>query len=131
MVARRYDELECWQLANELKLKVYALTARSNVRKDLEFCQQIRGSGRSATSNMAEGFGRFQPGDFARFLDIARASLLETHNHLNDAVDLGYLSSSECRELCLLADRATGATTNLARYLRQCKRRPKRQEPRT
>jgi four helix bundle protein len=117
MVAKHYRELVCWQLSNELKLKVYAFTARTPASNDFKYCNQVRDSARSATRNIAEGFGRFQPLDFARFLQIARASLAETHNHLGDALDLSYLTSSECEEMIRLADRAAGATTRLLQYL--------------
>jgi hypothetical protein len=43
---------------------------------------------------------------------------METHNHLGDALDLKYLTAATCKELQHLADRATGATTELMKYLR-------------
>ena len=109
----------CWQLASALKKEVYALTDRAGVKADFKFCQQVRDSARSAPSNIAEGFARFRPADFARFLEIARASLAETHNHLLDARDLTYLSDEDHAALSLMADRASGATTRLLLYLRQ------------
>jgi four helix bundle protein len=121
MVARHYQDLVCWQLANELKRRVYAFIARSTVARDFEYCDQIRGSARSAPRNIAEGFGRYRPAEFARFLLIARASLIETHNHLTDGMDQGYLKTGECEELLVLADRAGGATTRLHAYLERCR----------
>ena len=41
--------------------------------KDFEFCKPIRGSAREAPTTIAEGFGRFRPADFARYLEFARA----------------------------------------------------------
>jgi four helix bundle protein len=130
VVARHYQDLLCWQLANELKRRVYAIVARPLVAKDFKYCDQIRDSARSATRNIAEGFGRYRPADFARFLLIARASLLETHNHLCDGLDLRYMSQAECEEACTLADRACGAVTKLHAYLERCaRRRRKNPEP--
>jgi four helix bundle protein len=119
VIARRYQELVCWQLANELKREVYAFTAIEPALKDFKYCTQIRDAARSTTSNMAEGFGRFRPADFARFLEIARASLLETDNLLCDGRQLGYLSETSLLQLRSLADRATGASTNLLKYLKK------------
>ena len=118
MIARHYKDLVCWQLATDVKKKVYAITARQTVAKDFKFCQQIRDSARSAPSNIAEGFARYRPADFARFLEIARASLAETHNHANDGVDLGFIDANECATLCRLVDRAGKATVRLIRYLK-------------
>jgi four helix bundle protein len=98
---------------------VYEVIAAGHVRRDVNYCDQIRAAARSAPSNIAEGFGRFAPREFARFLDIARASLMETHNHLQDGRDLGYLDAPQCEHLCHLADRAIGATTRLILYLRK------------
>jgi four helix bundle protein len=134
MVARTYRELVCWQLSNDLKRRVYEFTARPLVAKDFDFCKQIRGSARGAPRTIAEGFGRFRPADFARYLEFARASLIETQNHLDDALDAKYLTTDEHADLWRLADRALRATTKLHQYLRTCKTPPRErrtQEPRT
>lgn len=132
MIARRYRDLVCWQLSNELKRRVYAFTAKAPASKDFDFCKQIRGSARGAPRTIAEGFGRFRPADFARYLEFARASLIETQNHLDDALDLKYLTADELGDLWNLADRALGATTKLHQYLQTCKAPPRRTpNPRT
>ena len=120
MIARHYRELECWQLSNELKRRTYAFLATAPAAHDLDFCKQIRGSARGATRTIAEGFGRFRPADFARYLEFARGSLMETQNHLDDALDSGYISESTHKELFALAKRAIGATSGLHRYLNTC-----------
>src|SRR6185295_2451195 len=43
MIARHYRELECWQLSNELKRRVYAFLAKTPAKNDFDFCKQIRG----------------------------------------------------------------------------------------
>ena len=120
MVAKRYEELICWQLSHELHLEVLAFTAILPASKDWKYCGQIRDSSSSGPSNIAEGFGRFHPREFARFLDFARASLLETHNHLKDGRARSYLDEALFARLTKLADRAIGATTKLQNYLRRC-----------
>jgi hypothetical protein len=32
-MAKRFDELDAWQLANDLKLKIYALTESGSIRR--------------------------------------------------------------------------------------------------
>jgi four helix bundle protein len=125
MVARHYRELVCWQLSNELKRRVYAFIANPPASKDFEFCKQIRGSARGAPRTISEGFGRFRPPEFARYLEFARASLIETQNHLDDALDSDYITTDLHHELFKLADRAIGATTKLQQYLQTCKEPPR------
>src|SRR6266496_4335693 len=116
--ARHFRELNCWQISNELKLGIYRLSERPEVKRDLRFCDQIRDAAASAPRTIAEGFGRRSHADFARFLDVARGSLAECQNHLQDAVDRGYLDAEEFARLNRISERAAGATARLQRYLR-------------
>jgi four helix bundle protein len=117
-MATHYRELVCWQLSHDLKCEVYAFTAKMPAKTDRDFCNDIRASSRSAAANIAEGFGRDTHREFARFLSIARASLLETDNHLQDACDCQYITESERERLSTLATGAFKATTKLQSYLR-------------
>jgi four helix bundle protein len=117
MGVSRYQDLECWRLANELKRAVYALVNNSSARHDLIFRDQIIDSARSGTRNIAEGFGRYHHPEFARFLGFAKASIVETHNHVADGCDSGYWPSTDVDRVQALADRAVAATTGLIGYL--------------
>ena len=116
--ARHFTELECWQLATDLKREVYGFTERPAVQRDTKYCEQIRDAAAGAPRTIAEGFGRRTHPDFARFLDMARASLTECQNHLLDGVDRRHLSPEESDRLVVLAKRASGAVAALQRYLR-------------
>src|SRR5262245_41531154 len=80
MIARTFQDLEAWQLANELKLEVYKLLKSEPVRSDLEYCRQIRKSAASSPRNIAEGFGRFRPRPFAQYMEFSIGSTHETHD---------------------------------------------------
>src|SRR5690606_20336611 len=58
MRIRHYRELACFQLSASLRAEMSAVLDRPMVRRDLEFCTQVRDALRSAVSNIAEGFGR-------------------------------------------------------------------------
>ena len=116
--ANRFEDLECWKLANALKLEVYAFIDRPDVQRHFKFCEQIRESASSGTANIAEGFGRFRPLEFARFLEFAKGSLAETSDRLLDAGDRKYLDAQETKRLRDLAEEAIKATTGLISYLR-------------
>jgi four helix bundle protein len=120
-VARRFEDLIAWQLAHELQQEVFAFTDRFPTAQDVKFCNQIRESARSTTRNTAEGFGRYFPKEFWRFLRIAAASLHETKNHLHDARDRGFLSDTQHEHLVRLTIRAIAANISLQRYLAHSK----------
>jgi four helix bundle protein len=121
--AKHFRELICWQLANELKIALYQLADAPNVQRDLRFRDQLRDAAASGPRNIAEGFGRRTHREFAHFLDIARGSLMECQNHLQDAVDRGYLQPARFTPLDALAKRTCGAVARLQRYLRGGARR--------
>ena len=116
--ARHFRELVCWQLAYELKKELSHIAAFARGKGDFRFCEQLRDAARSAPRNIAEGFGRRTHAEFARFLDVARGSLDECQNHLQDALDEGYVEQSEYERLVTLAKRTSGAVAGLQRYLR-------------
>jgi len=96
----------------------YRVSDRPIVKRDVKYHEQIRDAAAGGPRTIAEGFARRTHPDFARFLDIARASLTECQNHLLDGVDRRYLEQDECDRLVVLAKRACGAVAALQRYLR-------------
>jgi len=129
MGVRRYRDLDAWQLADELKKKIYALVDGSGARDDRRFCDQIKNSAASAPTNLAEGFACYRHPEFARYVRIAKSSLTETHNRLGDGIDRRYWKPQEAQPLQDLADRAIGASVRLLSYLESSdapKSRPKR-----
>ena len=103
------EEFDAWQLAWELKERVYAFTAKAPAVSDCKFCDEIRESARSAPDNISEGFYRFNPVDFANFVRIARGSLGEVRNQLRHARSEKYLNDAEFGEISHLCRRAIGA----------------------
>ena len=95
--AQHFEELDCWQLANEFKLRIYRVIERPVIARDFRFRDQIRDAASSAPRNIAEGFGRRTHADFAHYLDIARGSLMECQDHLLDAFDRRYIRSCRTR----------------------------------
>ena len=115
--AKRYQDLVCWQLADELEKLVFDLTETGSVASDFKFRDQIRDSSSSATRNMAEGFGRFRPAEHAHFLRIAKSSLMETHSSARTGFNRGYFSAADTDRLQRLCGRSGKAATRLIRYL--------------
>jgi four helix bundle protein len=121
MVARRFEDLIIWQLAYKVQQGVFAFTAKPPASKDFKYCNQIRESSRSARKNMSEGFGRFYPKEFARFLHNAVGSLNETKDHLLEGHELKYVDDAEFERLFRLTLRAIKGSNRFIAYLRQAK----------
>jgi four helix bundle protein len=117
MIARRFEDLRSWQLARAFKLAVYQLIVVPPLSNDERLVGQLREAARSAVSHVSEGFGRFDPLDFARFVKMARASLVECKNHLVDAVDSGLISETTREEHSNKADAALAELGGLLDYL--------------
>jgi four helix bundle protein len=114
---RRYTELRAWQTCVEYKRAVYQLCLETPLARDWDRRDDLERSVKGPPANVAEGFGRFNPVDFAKFCVYARASLVESQNHLMDAVDKGYITEDTRLKLNDMAGGALAEVTGLMDYL--------------
>jgi four helix bundle protein len=138
MAAKSFDEIRAWHTARNFKLGIYRLCDEGSLATDYKLRDQLRSAAASAPSQIAEGFARFNPADFARFVVIAKASLVEAQNHLQDAVDRRHISEEVRQEHHGLAQAAIREAIALVEYLQSEKAqqnakraREKRQAART
>lgn len=75
--------------------KVFEATANIPARDRYTLAAQMRRSAISVPSNIAEGAARGSNAEYARFLLIARGSLMELDTQLWIARDLGLLPNDE------------------------------------
>ena len=120
-VARTIEDLTAYQLAVTLRDEILRLTTSGPSSRDFDYRDQIRDAARSATRNLAEGFSRFKPREFANLARIALGSLGEVIDQLKDGRKQGYFPEDDAQRLISLAQRAAGATRGLLRYLDSCK----------
>jgi four helix bundle protein len=116
--ADRFEDLIAWQRMHELNLEIWQIIEGGRVSRDFDFCRQIRDAADSAERNIPEGFGRFSPVQFAHFLDISRASALETQTLLKKGLAVGYLAEADFQRLNDLATRGLQTVARFQRYLR-------------
>lgn len=91
----RFEDLMAWQQARQLVKQIYTLTQKLPFERDFGLRDQIRRAAVSAMTNIAEGFDCESPLEFARFLEIARRSVVEVQSLLYTAFDVQYLSQTE------------------------------------
>jgi four helix bundle protein len=95
----RFEDLIAWQKARVLTKAVYLATQKDRFARDFGLTGQIQRASVSIMSNLAEGFERGNPGDFDRFVVIAKGSCAEVRAQLCIALDIGYLEESEYTHL--------------------------------
>ena len=87
-----FTDLEAWQLARELRKRVYELSQKFPTQERAVLTNQIRRAALSVTANLAEGFGRYSFQENLQYCRQARGSAYELRDHLTTALDAGYLS---------------------------------------
>jgi len=101
---QRYRDLEVWKRSHQLVLRVYGVTKSFPNDERFGLTSQLRRAIVSVPANIAEGSKRRTNQDFARFLNIAEASLSEADYLLLCSKDLSYLSSKDYDSLAKEAD---------------------------
>ena len=92
----KFFEIPVWKDAHSFSLKIYKVTSSKFSKNELfGLTSQIRRSSTSMGANIAEGSEQDSIKMKINYLTIAKASALETENHLILAKDLEYLSESD------------------------------------
>lgn len=87
-----YKKLKVWELAVELAVDIYQLSALFPHSEIYGLTSQIRRSAVSISSNIAEGAGRNSDKYFSQFLSIAYGSACELETQLHIANKLQFIS---------------------------------------
>lgn len=98
-IIRNFDDLVVWQKARHLARAVYVVSQQGQLKQDYSLARQMQRAAVSIMSNIAEGHERANPGDFHRFLAIAKGSCAELRSQLTLTHDIGYISESEHSQL--------------------------------
>jgi four helix bundle protein len=107
---QRFTELKVWQRGHALVLSVYRMTTGFPLNERYGLTSQVRRAALSVPTNIAEGSKRITSQEYARFLNIAEASLAETEYLLMVSRDLGYITT-------IMADKAFLEISELSRML--------------
>lgn len=102
----------------ELAVAMYEATKAFPADEHFGLRLQLRRAAVSIPSNLAEGHGRVNRGEYARFVSIARGSLKECETQLLLSQRLGLLSDEIVEPLLAGIDRLSRLVTALKRRLR-------------
>lgn len=87
-MGRSFRDLTVWQRAIELTTLIYQMTAAFPKAEMYGLTSQMRRAAVSVASNIAEGAGRGNKGEFRQFLKMARGSNCELQTQLIIASNL-------------------------------------------
>jgi four helix bundle protein len=96
---KSYRDLIVWQKSMSWVTMVYTLSSKIPESEKFGLISQIRRSSVSIPSNIAEGYGRNYKKDYSRFLQISRGSLFECQTQIEMAINLGFISREDCKEI--------------------------------
>ena len=88
---RDHTKLRAFELADEVVMLVYRVTAGFPKEELFGLTSQIRRAAVSVPSNIVEGCARDSEADYLRFLSIAFGSLRELHYQIDLSIRLGFL----------------------------------------
>jgi len=114
----RFEDLEIWQIAKKLSLRVFMLTETGPASKDFRFRDQIRSSAGSVMDNIAEGFERSGQFELVNFLSISKGSSGEVRSQLHRGIDQNYFAES-ATELIKEYEKLASKISGFIKYLNQ------------
>ena len=94
-----FKELEVWKACRELRLLIWKTVKSFPPEEKYRLTDQMIRASRSATTQIAEGYGRFHFQENIQFCRISRGSLFELIDHLTVAHDSEYINEQEHNDL--------------------------------
>ena len=122
MLELSHKKLDVWKKSIELVSEVYRLTSKFPIQEQYGLSSQIRRSAISVPSNISEGVARTSKLETLRFLDIARASLVELDTQIEIAVKLNYLSDSDTTTLSEMINHTFAMISKFIKSIKNDKR---------
>lgn len=111
----RFEDMDVWQRASRLSVRVYREMAGL---KDYGFKDQITRSSLSVPSNIAEGFGRETDKEKCNFLNYARGSCAEPLTQVYIGIEIGYISRDVGMQWVTESREISAMLTGLMKYLK-------------
>jgi four helix bundle protein len=112
-----FHELAVWQRSIDLTVSIYRLTQKFPKEEAYGLVSQLRRASVSIASNIAEGRGRLNAGEFRQFLGIALGSTFEVQTQLIVARKLAMGSESGIDEATALGNEVSKMLTSFIHKL--------------
>ncbi len=116
---RDHTKLKAFELADEVALLIYKITAEFPKEELYGLTSQMRRAAVSVPSNIVEGCARDSQADYLRFLTIAFGSLRELRYQLSLSVRLGFLDGQDSSQIETKVIETEKVLNGLIRALRE------------
>jgi len=94
-----FRDLDVWKKGKELRIFVFTLVKKFPEEERYRLSDQMIRASRSITANIAEGYGRYHFQDNIRFCRQSRGSIYELLDHIEVALECGYVNNDEYLKL--------------------------------
>ena len=111
-----FEKLEVYQLARKFKIEIKLMSQLFPKEERFDLISQVNRASASISANLAEGSGRSSNFDQAHFTNMSFSTALETIDHLNTALDMGYINEEKYTELRVKLDAILNKLNSLYKY---------------
>lgn len=118
---KSFEDLECWKAATEVRRYIMNLVKKFPKNEKYSLVDDMTRAARSATHNIAEGYGRFHYQENIQFCRQSRGSLQELVDQLITAHDEQYITDEELRESKTLINKSLALLNGYINYLSKAK----------
>ena len=125
---RTFKDLEVWKKCRQLRQEIWILVKTFPAEEKFRLSDQIIRSSCSASTQIAEGYGRYHFQENVQFCRIARGSLYEVLDHLSVSLDSQYITSEKHDALENLAYECIRLLNGYINYLIKSKNESKNGE---
>lgn len=115
---KKFEDFICWQEARALNKYMMNLIKEKRFHHNFRLINQIEGSAGSIMDNIAEGFDRGGNKEFILFLSYAKGSCAELKSQAYRAMDSGYITEHEFKEIFTTCDRIGVKIYRLMKFLK-------------
>ena len=126
---KSFEDLECWKASMEVRKYISLITKNFPASEKFDLVDNMKRASRSATRNIAEGYGRFHYKENIQFCRHSRGSLFELIDDLITSKDEKYISEEEYQDGRNKIERALAILNGYINYLgRALNEKPKKND---
>ncbi|MGD9044139.1 MAG: four helix bundle protein [Desulfobacterales bacterium] len=92
---KSFEDLQCWQACREVRIFISELVKSYPKEERFSIVDNMKRAARSATQNIAEGFGRFHYKENIQFCRVSRGSLYELTDDLITSIEEGFTNNKD------------------------------------